>query len=208
MASGDVEQLQLRRYDTSQPWGFRMQGGSEFNMPLYVAQVSPKSIADKAGTRNGDAILQICGTSTQGWSHTQAKQAMIRAGNEVDLVVQRGVVNVQDMPVQEGGDKRVELDEGSIDPHMNEGSKYRNVMPKSYRILEQQLGGAGPPSVFGKKKEGAAAAPAPAPAPAAASGGGADGGNPGSIFDRKKQDRSDYLHAQGQTIQKAYGQKY
>ena len=54
-------------------------------------QVSPKSIAGKAGLRNGDAILQICGDSTQGWSHTQAKQAMIRAGNEVDLVVQRSV---------------------------------------------------------------------------------------------------------------------
>lgn len=40
MASGDVELLQLRRYDTSQPWGFRMQGGSEYNMPLYVAQVT------------------------------------------------------------------------------------------------------------------------------------------------------------------------
>ena len=54
-------------------------------------QVSPKSIAGKAGLHNGDAILQICGESTQGWSHTQAKQAMIRAGNEVDLVVQRSV---------------------------------------------------------------------------------------------------------------------
>lgn len=40
MAShGEVEEVQLRRYDTSQPWGFRMQGGSEYNIPLYVAQV-------------------------------------------------------------------------------------------------------------------------------------------------------------------------
>ena len=39
MASGNVEEVQLRRYDTSQPWGFRMQGGSEYNSPLYVAQV-------------------------------------------------------------------------------------------------------------------------------------------------------------------------
>lgn len=40
MASGDVEVLQLRRYDTSQPWGFRMQGGADFGMPIYIAQVS------------------------------------------------------------------------------------------------------------------------------------------------------------------------
>ena len=40
MASGPVESIALRRYDTSQPWGFRMQGGTEYNLPLYVAQVS------------------------------------------------------------------------------------------------------------------------------------------------------------------------
>ncbi|PVD36696.1 hypothetical protein C0Q70_03682 [Pomacea canaliculata] len=205
MASGDVELLQLRRYDTSQPWGFRMQGGSEYNMPLYVAQVSPKSIADKAGCRVGDAILQICGAETQGWSHTQAKQAMIRAGNDVDLVVQRGVVSAQAMPPPEP-EQRVELDEGSIDPGMNEGTKFRNVMPKSYRMLEAQLGGGGAQSALQQKRQQpphAAAAPPPAPAAQPA-----EGGRPSSIFDRKKQDRSDYLQASGPTIQKAYGQKY
>ncbi|KAK7093397.1 PDZ and LIM domain protein 5-like [Littorina saxatilis] len=201
MASGDVEEIQLRRYDSSQQWGFRMQGGSEQNMPLYIAHVSPKSIAGKAGVRNGDAVLQIDKASTQGWSHSQAKQAINRGGNEVDVVVQRGAINVQDMPAEEGGSARVEMDEGSINPHMNEGSKFRNVKPKSYRMLEAQLGGPAPPSVLGKKK----AQPAPPPA-AAAAGPPAGGAKPSSIFDRKKQDRSDYLQSQGTTIQKAYGQ--
>lgn len=194
MASGDVEEIQLRRYDTSQPWGFRMQGGSEYGMPLYIAQVSPKAIAGKAGARNGDAILQICGASCEGWSHAQAKQALIRAGNEVDFVVQRGVVNTQTLPQTNPDEERVQMDDSSIDPGMNEGSKYRNVMPKSYRILEAQLGGpaAPPPSALKAK---------PAAAPAQA-----QGAKPSSIFDRKKQDRSDYLQAQGPTIQKAYGQ--
>lgn len=57
----------------------------------------------------------------------------------------RGVVNAQAMQSAEPGEQRVELDEGSIDPGMNEGSKYRNVMPKSYRILEAQLGSSATP---------------------------------------------------------------
>ena len=69
------------------------------------------------------------------------------------------------MSPEEAGEQRVELDETSINPGMNEGSKYRNVMPKSYRILEAQLGGAGPPSALGQKK----AQPKPqAPQPVAA----------------------------------------
>ncbi|GFO17990.1 hypothetical protein PoB_004449500 [Plakobranchus ocellatus] len=36
---------------------------------------------------NGDAILQICNTNVQGWSHQEAKSEMMRAGNEVDLYV-------------------------------------------------------------------------------------------------------------------------
>ncbi|KAL8594619.1 hypothetical protein ACOMHN_011359 [Nucella lapillus] len=217
MASGDMEQLQLRRYDTSQSWGFRMQGGSEFNMPLYVAQVSPKSIADKAGARNGDGILEICGSSTQGWSHAQAKQAMIRAGNEVDLAIQRGMVSAQDMPAQAPDDKRVELDEDSIDPHMNEGSKFRNVMPKSYRMLEQQLAGGDPLPSSGRKRPPLLhlplrlrlrrlLLPVVAESKEQFLAFSVAGPKPASIFDRKKQDRSDYLQAQGQTIQKAYGQ--
>lgn len=33
------------------------------------------------------------------------------------------------------------------------------------------------------------------------------GAKPSSIFDRKKDDRSEYLKAKGHTIQKAYGER-
>ena len=75
------------------------------------------------------------------------------------------MVNTQNVAAAEEAEgKRAEPDETSIDPGMNEGSKYRNVMPKSYRILEAQLGGAGPPSVLGQKK----AQPRPQPVATAA----------------------------------------
>ena len=35
----------------------------------------------------------------------------------------------------------------------------------------------------------------------------AGGSKPSSIFDRKKEERSEYLKAKGPTIQKAYGER-
>lgn len=84
----------------------------------------------------------------------------------------RGVVSAQAMPPPEP-EQRVELDEGSIDPGMNEGTKFRNVMPKSYRMLEAQLGGGGAQSALQQKRQQpppAAAAPPPAPAAQPAEG--------------------------------------
>lgn len=37
---GEIVEIKLQRFDTTQPWGFKMQGGSEYNLPLHVAQVS------------------------------------------------------------------------------------------------------------------------------------------------------------------------
>ncbi|ELU06857.1 hypothetical protein CAPTEDRAFT_228542 [Capitella teleta] len=81
--------VQLRRYDTSTPWGFRMNGGLEFGQPLYIQKVSPGSPSCKAGLRSADVILQIGQSPTQGMSHQQAKMEIIRAGNDVDFIVQR-----------------------------------------------------------------------------------------------------------------------
>uniref|UniRef100_A0A0B6ZLF6 PDZ domain-containing protein n=1 Tax=Arion vulgaris TaxID=1028688 RepID=A0A0B6ZLF6_9EUPU len=203
MATGATECVQLRRRETSQAWGFKLQGGRDVGLPLFIVQVSPKGIAGKAGLQNGDAVLQICGTSVTGYSNQEAKSELMRAGNEVDLFVVRGAVNISDPAIKAQcgvgqSNKRVELDEGSINPHMNEGSSFRNVTPKSYKILEQQLGSSEPPASALSKQ------PAQPMPPVFAQNVEA---KPSSIFDRKKQDRSDYLVAQGQSIQKTYGEQ-
>ena len=37
---GAVVKVELRRKDTSQGWGFRMRGGAQVNMPLFIEAVS------------------------------------------------------------------------------------------------------------------------------------------------------------------------
>lgn len=59
------------------------------------------------------------------------------------------------------------------------GPVYKDVKPKTYQVLEDQLPPENPADSLPK---------------------------PSSIFDRKRQERSDYLNASGPTIQKAFGE--
>jgi len=52
-------------------------------------QVNPAGIAEVAGLRAGDAVLQINNTPSDELEHEQAKQEIVAAGNAVSLIVQR-----------------------------------------------------------------------------------------------------------------------
>ncbi|XP_062591633.1 PDZ and LIM domain protein Zasp-like [Saccostrea cucullata] len=143
MSGGQIVPIALRRFDTSQPWGFKLQGGSDVGCPIHVAQVQPKSISGKSGLQNGDLILRIGETDLQNATHQQARNEMIRAGNDVDLVVQRGGVAVKPTPQQEPEEEK---------------ETYQDVTPKTYKVLEKELPqaeatGARPASIFDRRKQ-------------------------------------------------------
>ncbi|XP_042148160.1 PDZ and LIM domain protein Zasp isoform X2 [Ixodes scapularis] len=72
------------------PWGFRLSGGKDFGFPLSVQRVNPGSLAEKGGLQVGDALLRIQGKSTDELRHKDAQDAIVRAGNYLELSVQRG----------------------------------------------------------------------------------------------------------------------
>jgi len=211
-----------------------MKGGAQMGMPLFVEQVAPNGRAHKGGMAPGDLIVVICGTNVAKCSHDQAKSEILRAGNELDFTLQRGTPSGRSplealAHIQGGGSVRPDSPEQVYlsTPYSNNGGAvrpvdptpvrggtpqgrisqthqpviapearssvveeptcslggptYKDVKPKTYQILEQQLG----PDTNGPTRPG---------------------GGPSSIFDRKHKERSDYLHASGPTIQKAYGQ--
>ncbi|CAH1794099.1 unnamed protein product, partial [Owenia fusiformis] len=86
--------ITLKRTDTSVPWGFRLQGGQDFSTPLSVQNVSPNSVAERCGLMSGDAVLQINGRNCDTIEHEQAKMEIVRSGNEVVFMVERGAVYV------------------------------------------------------------------------------------------------------------------
>jgi len=131
--------VRMRRHDTAIPWGFRMHGGLEYGMPLFVQKVSPNSIAFRSSLQPGDAILQIGQVPTQGMRHDQAKMEIIRSGNEVDFVVQREAVDVGQTDTVDG---RTGISEESTQwQGISKKVEPQNpqVQSRSFKILQQSL---------------------------------------------------------------------
>ncbi|KAG8187776.1 hypothetical protein JTE90_018775 [Oedothorax gibbosus] len=101
--SGQMLTIKLFRGDNSS-WGFRLQGGKDFSSPLSVQRVNPGSLAEQAGLMTGDALLKIQGASTDSLRHKEAQDAIVRAGNNIELSVQRGGVRVWKPTVTPIGD--------------------------------------------------------------------------------------------------------
>lgn len=183
--TGDIS---LSRMETSQPWGFRLKGGVDQGIPLHIEHVHPKGRAAEAGFNAGDLILAICGVPTQSMTHANVKSEMLRAGNDIVFTIQRdGSLTIKSPPPAASApaaEARSSVVEEPI-PKLG-GPTYKNVTTKTFQVLEDTL----PPS----STEDAGSPPA--------------GNRPASIFDRKKDERSEYLKAKGPTIQKAYGQQH
>ncbi|KAK6641825.1 hypothetical protein RUM44_013543 [Polyplax serrata] len=81
--------VNLSRYDAS-PWGFRLQGGKDFGQPLIIQKVNSNSIAEKAGLQPGDALIRINNVELFDLAHKDAQNAIVRAGNNFELTIQRG----------------------------------------------------------------------------------------------------------------------
>jgi len=81
--------LTLIREDSSTPWGFRLEGGVDLGHPLNIQQITPGSVADRAGVRAGDLILKINKSDTYNMRHEDAKMEIIRSCNDFELLVER-----------------------------------------------------------------------------------------------------------------------
>uniref|UniRef100_A0A4W6DB34 PDZ and LIM domain protein 7 n=1 Tax=Lates calcarifer TaxID=8187 RepID=A0A4W6DB34_LATCA len=60
------------------PWGFRLQGGKDFSMPLTVSRLTPGGKAAQAGVGVGDWVVSICDSNAEDMTHVEA-QNKIRA---------------------------------------------------------------------------------------------------------------------------------
>jgi len=81
-------ELKLERDGHDQPWGFRLQGGSDVGLPLTVIRVLVGSPADNV-LRRGDLLAKVGGQNTGPMTHQQAVDAFERPGNVLKLTVKR-----------------------------------------------------------------------------------------------------------------------
>uniref|UniRef100_A0A3B3BRE5 LIM domain binding 3b n=1 Tax=Oryzias melastigma TaxID=30732 RepID=A0A3B3BRE5_ORYME len=71
------------------PWGFRLQGGKDFNMPLTISRITPASKAAGGSLAQGDIITAIDGVSTEGLTHLEAQNKIKSATNRLSLTMQK-----------------------------------------------------------------------------------------------------------------------
>uniref|UniRef100_A0A670IB11 LIM domain binding 3 n=1 Tax=Podarcis muralis TaxID=64176 RepID=A0A670IB11_PODMU len=80
------------------PWGFRLQGGKDFNMPLTisrihpmstVAYITPGSKAAQSQMNQGDLVVAIDGVNTDGMTHLEAQNKIKSASYNLSLTLQK-----------------------------------------------------------------------------------------------------------------------
>ncbi|XP_058043024.1 LIM domain-binding protein 3 isoform X9 [Ahaetulla prasina] len=73
----------------SGPWGFRLQGGKDFNMPLTISRITPGSKAAQSQMSQGDMVVAIDGVNTDGMTHLEAQNLIKSANYNLNLTLQK-----------------------------------------------------------------------------------------------------------------------
>ncbi|KAF1389220.1 hypothetical protein PFLUV_G00071180 [Perca fluviatilis] len=71
------------------PWGFRLQGGKDFNMPLTISRLTDGGKAAKGGIGIGDMVLSIDGIATEGMNHLEAQNKIKSCTGNLSLTLQK-----------------------------------------------------------------------------------------------------------------------
>ncbi|XP_029296655.1 PDZ and LIM domain protein 5a isoform X1 [Cottoperca gobio] len=71
------------------PWGFRLQGGKDFNMPLTISRLTDGGKAAKGGIGIGDKVMSIDGIATEGMNHLEAQNKIKSCTGNLSLNLQK-----------------------------------------------------------------------------------------------------------------------
>ncbi|XP_036769991.2 PDZ and LIM domain protein 5 isoform X11 [Manis pentadactyla] len=91
------------------PWGFRLQGGKDFNMPLTISSLKDGGKASQANVRIGDVVLSIDGINAHGMTHLEAQNKIKGCTGSLNMTLQRASATPkpEPVPVQKGEPKEV-----------------------------------------------------------------------------------------------------
>uniref|UniRef100_G3Q304 PDZ and LIM domain protein 7 n=3 Tax=Gasterosteus aculeatus aculeatus TaxID=481459 RepID=G3Q304_GASAC len=90
------------------PWGFRLQGGKDFSMPLTVSRLSPGGKAAQAGVGVGDWVVSISDTNAEDMTHVEAQNKIRAATDSLTLTLSKAF--------KAGGDGKDSLVPASVQP--------------------------------------------------------------------------------------------
>ncbi|XP_068797677.1 PDZ and LIM domain protein 5 isoform X6 [Struthio camelus] len=125
------------------PWGFRLQGGKDFNMPLSISRLNDSGKAARAHVGIGDVVLTIDGISTDGMTHLEAQNKIKACTGNLNMTLQspprKHIVDTYTefyhTPTHSDASKK-RLIEDTEDWHPRTGT----TQSRSFRILAQITG--------------------------------------------------------------------
>jgi len=89
------------------PWGFRLQGGKDFSMPLTVSRLTPGGKAAQAGVGVGDWVVSIADTNAEEMTHVEAQNQIRAATDSLTLTLSKAFHAGGDEAKMEAVDKAV-----------------------------------------------------------------------------------------------------
>ncbi|KAI7812360.1 PDZ and LIM domain protein 5a isoform X1 [Triplophysa rosa] len=122
------------------PWGFRLQGGKDFNMPLAISRMIDGGKAAKAGISVGDLVLSIDGIRTDAMNHLEAQNKIKSCTGSLNLNLQKA----SNLPKPEAApkDDSVEIIKPVPIPCSSDITNSTPITPSTYKSA-QLPGGAG-----------------------------------------------------------------
>ncbi|XP_072846028.2 PDZ and LIM domain protein 7 isoform X6 [Pogona vitticeps] len=151
--------------DGPAPWGFRLQGGKDFNMPLSISRLTPGGKATQAGVGVGDWVLSIDGENTSSLTHIEAQNKIRACGDKLCLTLSR-VQNLLGKPqkVQKPDKVSTHPTEVKAPPQSNPIPDYGDYYLEDHQVSMPDLSSA--PSLKVEPGYGSAATkPAPISSP-------------------------------------------
>ncbi|XP_068797672.1 PDZ and LIM domain protein 5 isoform X2 [Struthio camelus] len=150
------------------PWGFRLQGGKDFNMPLSISRLNDSGKAARAHVGIGDVVLTIDGISTDGMTHLEAQNKIKACTGNLNMTLQRVATVPKPDPVhvQKGEPKEVVKPVPIASPAAPKAASPASV---AYNKTPRPFGAVASTKVTSIPSPSSAFTPSPAaPAPAAA----------------------------------------
>lgn len=128
------------------PWGFRLQGGKDFNMPLTISSLKDGGKASQANVRIGDVVLSIDGISAHGMTHLEAQNKIKGCTGSLNMTLQRASATSkpEPVPVQKGEPKEVVKPVPITSPAVSKVTSTTNV---AYNKAPRPFGSVSSPKV-------------------------------------------------------------
>ncbi|CAL8276806.1 unnamed protein product [Merluccius merluccius] len=129
------------------PWGFRLQGGKDFCLPLTISRLTDGGKAARANLSVGDVVLSIDGIATNGMNHLEAQNKIKSCTGHLSLTLQRGSAakRLSSYPLQH--DETQEIHKPVPIPHPASSATYTRPSPQpasaAYNKTARPFGSAG-----------------------------------------------------------------